>query len=167
MQRVNELFGKEVVSQTNGEKQGSVQDIVFDEGASNIVALLVGGFVGRNRVVRWTSIASVGDVVVVVGEEALDKLGEDPEVAELHEKSHRITGTEIVTQEGEKIGEVRDLFVNKRGQVAGYEVSRGTISDMRGRKFLPMENVRASGKDTIIVSDAGLLSVEEAEKARG
>jgi len=167
MQRVNELFGKEVVSQTNGEKQGTVQDVVFDEEASNIVALLVGRFVGRNRVARWTSIASVGDVVLVVGEEALDKLGEDPQVAELHEKSHRITGTEIVTQGGEKIGEVRDLFVNKRGQVAGYEVSRGTISDMRGRKFLPIENVRASGKDTIIVSDAGLLSVEEAEKARG
>jgi hypothetical protein len=30
-----------------------------------------------------------------------------------------------------------------------------------------MENVRATGKDTIIASDAGLLSVEEAEKARG
>jgi uncharacterized protein YrrD len=28
---VNELFGEEVASQTNGEKQGTVQDIVFDE----------------------------------------------------------------------------------------------------------------------------------------
>ena len=167
MQRVNELFGKEVVSQTNGEKQGAVQDIVFDEKVSNIVALLVGGFVGRNRVVRWTSIASVGDMVVLEGEEALSKLGEDPEASDLRQKSHKITGTDIVTQEGEKIGEVRDLFVNKRGQVAGYEVSRGRISDVRGRKFLPMENVRATGKDTIIVSDANLLPVEEAEKAKG
>jgi sporulation protein YlmC with PRC-barrel domain len=31
MQRVNELFGKEVVRQTSGEKQGNVRDIVFDE----------------------------------------------------------------------------------------------------------------------------------------
>jgi hypothetical protein len=48
----------------------------------------------------------VGDVVVVGGEEALDRLREDPEVANLHKKSHTVTGTEIVTQEGEKIGEV-------------------------------------------------------------
>lgn len=167
IQRVNELFGKDVVSQTSGEKQGTVQDIVLNEDASNIVALLVGGFVGRGRAVRWTSVASVGDVVVLGGEETLHKLGEDSEVANLHKKKHRITGTDIVTQEGEKIGEVRDLFINERGQVGGYEVSRGMVSDMRGREFLPMENVRAIGKDTIIVSDPDLVPVEEAEKARG
>ena len=116
---------------------------------------------------RWTSVASVGDVVVVGGEEALGKLGEDLEVADLRKKSHTITGTEIVTQEGEKIGEVRDIFVNERGRVGGYEVSRGMVSDLRGRKFLPMENVQAIGKDTIIVSNPDLLPVAEAEKARG
>ena len=167
MQRVNELFGKEVVRQTSGEKQGNVRDIVFDEGSLNIVALLVGGMVGHGRALRWTSVASVGDVVVVGGEETLDKLREDLEVAELHKKSDTITGTEIVTQEGEKIGEVRDTFVNERGQVGGYEVSRGMVSDLRGRKFLPRENVQAIGKDTIIVSNLDLLPVKEAEKARG
>jgi uncharacterized protein YrrD len=167
MQRVNELFGKEVVSQTSGEKQGTVRDIVFDEDATNIVALLVGGFIGRDRALRWTSVASVGDVVVLGGEGTLNKLGEDPEVADLHKKRQNITGTEIVTQEGEKIGEVRDLFVNERGQVGGYEVSRGLVSDMRGRKFLPIRNIRTIGKDTIIVSNPDLLPVEEAEKARG
>jgi len=164
---VNELFGKEVVRQTSGEKQGNVRDIVFDEESLSIVALLVGGMVGRGRALRWTSVASVGDVVVVGGEEPLEKLGEDLEVADLRKKGHTITGTEIVTQEGEKIGEVRDVFVNERGRVGGYEVSRGMVSDLRGRKFLPVENVRAIGKDTIIVSDPGLLPVEEAEKARG
>ena len=167
MQRVNELFGKEVVRQISGEKQGNVRDIVFDEESLNIVALLVGSRVGRGRALRWTSVASVGDVVVVGGEEALGKLGEDLEVADLRKKSHTITGTEIVTQEGEKIGEVRDIFVNERGRVGGYEVSRGMISDLRGRKFLPMENVEAIGKDTIIVSNPDLLPVAEAEKARG
>ena len=52
MQRVNELFGKEVVRQTSGEKQGNVRDIVFDEGSLNIVALLVGGTIGRGRALR-------------------------------------------------------------------------------------------------------------------
>ncbi len=167
MQRVNELFGKEVVRQTSAEKQGNVRDIVFDEESRNIVALLVGGMVGRGKALRWTSVTNVGDVVVVGGEEALDKLGEDPEVANLHKKRHTVTGTEIVTQEGERIGEVRDVFVNEQGRVGGYEVSRGIVSDLRGRKFLPIENVQAIGKDTIIASNPDLLPVEEAEKARG
>ncbi len=167
MQRVNELFGKEVVRQTSGEKQGKVRDIVFDEESRNIVALLVGGMVGRAKALHWTLVASVGDVVVVGGQEALEKLGEEPEVADLHKKRHTITGTEIVTQEGEKIGEVRDVFVNERGRVGGYEVSRGAVSDLRGRKFLPIENVQAIGKDTLIASNTDLLPVAEAEKARG
>src|SRR4028118_1560427 len=107
MQRVNELFGKEVVSQTSGEKQGTVRDIVFDEDASNIVALLVGGFIGRDRALRWTSVGSGGDVVVLGGEGTLNKLGEDPEVADLHKKRQRITGTQIGTQQGAKSGEAR------------------------------------------------------------
>ena len=56
--------------------------------------------------------------------------------------------------------------MNERGQVGGYEVSRGLVSDMRGRKFQPIKNIRAIGKDTIIVSNSDLLPVEEAEKAR-
>ena len=41
------------------------------------------------------------------------------------------------------------------------------VSNLRDRKFLPIENVQAIGKDTIIVSNPDLLPVEEAEKARG
>ena len=41
------------------------------------------------------------------------------------------------------------------------------VSDLRGRTFLPKENVQAIGKDTIIVRNLDLLPVKEAEKARG
>lgn len=57
--------------------------------------------------------------------------------------------------------------MTERVRVGGYEVSRSMVSGLRGRKFLPMENVQAIGKNTIIVSNPGLLPVEEAEKARG
>jgi uncharacterized protein YrrD len=62
---------------------------------------------------------------------------------------------------------VRDIFVNEQGRVGGYEVSRGMVSDLRGRKFLPIENVQAIGKDTIIANRLNVLPGEEAEKARG
>ncbi len=101
---------------------------------------------------------------MIGGEAELVALGEDPEVADLHKKGHKITGTDIVSEEGEKIGTVGDLFVNERGKVIGYEVSRGMISDLRGREFLPVENIRTAGKDAIIASDPELVSVEDAEK---
>lgn len=164
MQRVNELFDKEIVNQATGEKQGTIRDLVLDSEARSVVALLVGGMIGRDRVVRWDSLVSVGDVVVIGNEAPLVELGDDPEVADLHEKGHRVTGTDIITEEGEKIGTVGDLFVDHRGEVVGYEVSGGTISDLRGRKLLPMEKVRAIGKDAIIASDPDLPSLKDAEE---
>lgn len=164
MQRANKLFGKEVVEQATGEKQGTVHDLVLDSKALSFIALLVGGMIGRDRVVRWNSVVSVGDVVVIGDEAPLAKLGDDPEVAHLHEKGHRVTGTEIISEEGEKLGTVSDLFVDDRGRVIGYEVSGGTISDLRGRKFLPVEKVRAAGKDAIIASDPELSPLKDAEE---
>lgn len=167
MQRVNELFGKEVVGRTTGEKLGTVRDIVFDGEARGIVALLVGGTLSRDRVVRWGSVASLGDVVVVGDDAPLEKAGDDREVRDLRKRGYKITGTDIYTEGGEKIGTVHDLFVNGLGLVAGYEVGRGVVSDLAGRKFLPIEQVRANGKDAIIVRDgAGLVSVKGVEKDR-
>lgn len=164
MQKANELFGKEVINQTSGEKQGTVRDLVFDEDRRSIVAMMVGGLVGRGTVLRWRSISSVGEVVVIEGEEALVKPGDDPEVADLRDKGHRLTGTEIVTEDGEKIGSVDDLFVDERGRVTGYEVTRGLVSS---NKFLPIESVRSIGKDAIIAGEPDLMSLKEAEKERG
>ena len=57
-------------------------------------------------------------------------------------------------------------FRERVGSSSSYEVSKGMISDLRGRKFLPIlpiENAQAIGKDTIIVSNPDLLPVEEAK----
>lgn len=162
VQRVNELFHKEIVNQATGEKQATVSDIVFDGEVSNIVALLVGGgLLSRARVVRWASIVSLGDVIVVGDEASLDKLGNDPEVEELHKRAFRITGTDIVTEAGEKTGTVNDLFVDRRGRIIGYEVKQGLV---RSSKFLPIGKVRTVGKDAIIASDSDLEPVKDVEK---
>ncbi len=164
MRKANELFDKEVVNQTSGEKQGTIRDLVFDEDGRSIVAMMVGGLVRRNKVLRWRSISSVGEVVVIESEEALVDPGDDPEVADLRDKERKFTGTDIVTEDGEKIGSVDDLFVDERGRVTGYEVKRGLVS---GNKFLPIESVRSIGKDAIITGGPELMSLKEAEKERG
>lgn len=168
MQRVNELFGKEIVNQATGIKQATVREMVFDQEGRNIVALLVGGgLLGHNTVVRWSSIMSLGDVIVVEGEALLAVGSEDPEVANLRKQAHRITDTNVITEGGEKIGTVSNLFVDERGRVVGYEVKQGLLKDLGGRKFLPMENVRGVGKDAIVAINSDLMSIKDAEKVRG
>ena len=67
MHSVNELFGREVVNESTGEKLAKVQNVVFDEDSNRIVALAVPGnrVLGGSRVVRWSWISSIGDVLVM------------------------------------------------------------------------------------------------------
>lgn len=159
MHSVNGIFGREVVNESTGEKLAKVQNIVFDEDSSTIVALLIPGdrMLGGSRVVRWNLVSSIGDVIVVRDSELVD-LKEDAEVAGLSRQSHQITGTDIVTEGGEKIGAVSDLLVDDRGAVIGYEIKQGLLG---GRDFLPVEKVRSAGRDAIIAEDADLPSMKD------
>lgn len=157
MHRINDLLGREVFDQDTGDGLGSVEEVVFDDDTRRVVALLVGGGLLRSpRVVRWSSVANVADVVAVRGGGALENLGSDPEVAALRRRSREVEGKEIITEEGEKVGEVSDLFVGDLGEVLAYEVKSGLVSDLMGRKFLPIEAVRSSGGDVVVASAARL-----------
>src|SRR5690242_11330428 len=103
MQKINEIFGKEVINQTSGEKIATVHDVVLDRDLRQIVALLVrgGGLFSDTRVVRWNAVVSMGDVVVVRAE-PLPTLKEDAEVADLSEHANRITGTSVISDKGEQ-----------------------------------------------------------------
>jgi uncharacterized protein YrrD len=92
---------------------------------------------------------------------ALDSLDSDSLVSALRRRSHEIEGKEVVTEGGEKIGEVSDLFIGDSGDVLGHEIKSGFVKDLMGRKFLPVEKVWSSGGDAIIAADAGLPIVED------
>ena len=102
--------------------------------------------------------ASVAEVVAVRGDGALGGLDCDPLVSALRRRSHEVEGKEVITEGGEKIGEVSDLFIGDSGDVLGYEIKSGFVKDLMGRKFVPVEKVRSSGGDAIIAADAGLPS---------
>lgn len=161
MHSVNGLFDKEVVVRDTGEKQATVKEIVFGKDARAIVALLIsGGLLDGSRVVRWKSIVSLKDVVVVHGDAPFQKLKDEPEVENLHRHSHRITGTEVI-HDGEKIGAVDDIFIDDSGFVVGYEVKKGMLSS---NKFLPVEDIESSGKDAIVARTSDLPSVKDAKR---
>ena len=164
MYRVNDLLGKEVFDQDTGEKLAGVKEVIFDDDTQRVVALLVGGgLLQSDSVVKWDSVANVADVVALRGGAAPHDLGSDPEVSELRRRSREAEGKEIVTEDGQKIGEVSDLFVGEGGEVLGYEVKSGLVKDLAGRKFLPVGKVRSSGGDAVIAADADLPAVNEVE----
>jgi len=155
MQKVNQMFGKEVINQVSGEKIATVHDIVMDRDTRRVTALLIrsGGLMGNTSVVHWDLVVSVGDVVVIRAERNLPSLNDDAEVSELAKHAKRITGTSVISDKGEQLGSVGDIFINERGEVVGFEVKQGMLHSNR---YLPAEHVQAVGKDAVISTLADL-----------
>ncbi len=153
MHKVNELLGRDILGQDTGEKRGTVKNLLFDEATTRVVALVVdgGGFFGGTKTVRWEYVVNVGDVVMLAGGAPLDNPKEDPEIDALRGRQHHITGTNIVTEGGEKVGEAADVLLDDAGVVRAYEVKRGVIRDLSGREQVPAEDVISSGRDAIII----------------
>lgn len=169
MRKATELIGKELVNQATGEKLATIQDVILDKNAHHVLAVLIdsGGWFRDAKVVHWRNVASVGDVVVVRGETAPIIASEDPQIALLMEEKTTMTGTTIISGDGERIGTVSDLYIADDGRVVGFEVSQGFLSDFGGRKFLASEHVTAVGKDAIIASPADLVPVKEVLHEQG
>lgn len=166
MRKANELIGKSIVHQASGERLGSVRDLVFEPNARRVAAILVdnGGLFRDARVISWSAVASIGDVVMVTGDTLVQRASDAPEVSEELRQDVQISGTPIVSESGERIGTVGDLFINDAGAVIGYEIKQGFVSDLAGRKFLAVEQVKTIGKDAIIADVSDLPTVKQAQR---
>ncbi len=166
MRKANELFGKTIVAQASGERLATVRDVVLDRDARKVAALLVdgGGWFSSAKVVLWSNVISAGDVIIVPGADAITTVEQNSYLADLLRHPQRMTGTTLISTGGERIGTVGDLFINERGEVVGYEVKQGFMSDLAGRKFLPADTVETIGQDAIIAKDAVLTPLKEATR---
>ncbi len=166
MRKANELFGKTIVAQASGERLTTVRDVILDRDARKVAALLVdgGGWFSSAKVVMWSNVISAGDVIIVQGADSITTVEQDSDLADLLSHPQRMTGTTLISAGGERIGTVGDLFINERGEVVGYEVKQGFISDLGGRKFLPADTVQTIGQDAIIAKDTVLTPLKEATR---
>ena len=165
MRKAKELIGKPIVDQASGQHIATVHDLIFGSDAHHVAALLVenGGWFHDARVVCWDAIANIGDVVMVQGDTAIAKASETPELADELKQDVRLSGLPIMSDSGERVGTVGDLFIDDAGVVVGYEIKQGFISDLTGRKFLFAESVQTVGRDAVIANVNELTTLKQAQ----
>lgn len=165
MHKVNDLYGKQVINQSTGERVAAVRDVVLDADARRIVALVVGDgmWSKEERVIRWDTITSIGDYVIAEGSQPFAVIDEDAEVADLRKQAHQITGTMIVSSTGERLGAAGDMFYDESGAIAGYAIKQGIMGNSDDAPFLAAEQIQAVGKDAIIANVSDLAALHTAE----
>jgi uncharacterized protein YrrD len=168
MRRGRELLGLSVVGQEDGRRLGNVRDLFFDHDTDELLALVIAekdlfGLIDA-QIVPWREIVSIGgDVILARNSASIIKLRDDPRVREMAQRETVLSGTAVMSQSGEKIGTLADMFIDETtGRVLGYEVSNGFLSDtLRGKKFVPAPPGLAIGRDAAIAPPSAEAQIKK------
>jgi uncharacterized protein YrrD len=167
MRRVTELVGKPIVTSDTGKDVGSAADVLVSQDGSRLVGFVItrGTLRGEKGVLPFEQVQSLGrDVIVAKGEPLiLDReQWADEGVASI--RSSSFVHKRIVTTDGRRLGEVKDLCVDERsGDIAGYEVVESGFAGLVQRRRTVERSGRVVVGPDVVILDADALAENESE----
>jgi len=168
MRKGRSIIGLKVISQPDGIDLGKVKDLVFDHDTDELLALLISdkelfGIIDA-QIVPWHEVRTIGpDVVLVASTESKINAGSDRRVKDIMDRETALSGTKVYTTDGRDLGSLADMYIDEEtGQVLGYELSGGFVSDtMSGKQFMQAPGDISIGRDAALVSPEVAAEIEE------
>jgi len=159
MKRASRVIGKPVFSLSEGERLGTVDELVLNPLTNAVVGLVVltPGFLRKREVVALADVHSLGaDAVMLGSKSSLHRAEEVPEpLRSQAEQRVALLGKRLVTEGGRVLGEIVDILFDSSGRIVGYQLSSGLWRDLgTGRPFVPaLPGPMHLGRDALIVPD--------------
>lgn len=157
MRKESELIGLPVISKETGKKIATIREIIYSEKKNKVVGILVseGNIFREARLIQFNNVDSIGkDALIIENENLVEKSSLLPEINQLINEK-KITEDEILTEDGESLGHVRDIIIDvENGTVVGFILTDGLIQDLKeGRNVLPYSIETIFGENSIIISN--------------
>lgn len=154
MIKIGDIVGLPLISTSQGEKFGMVQEVLLNLSKGVITGFILdkGGFLRDKKIVDISQIKSIGESAITIPaddikvESGLESFSDCVNYKEFITKP-------VYTHSGKSLGIIQDIFVNEEnGHVIGFEVSEGIIHDiLEGRGIIPLPKSTIYGKDTVVV----------------
>lgn len=159
---IEDLIGKTVLSRTTGNKLGEIYDLYVDPVEGLLVGLTIKAPNGVIGGIDYKDVSSFGqDAVMINSDDPIVPLKEEWMESHPHAKKHLI-GINIVTESGELLGQVANIYVQLAAPpLIIYEVRESILDKLLGRNFF----IYASG-GTAISSQAERIVVPDETKSR-
>ena len=164
MARYEFVKGLPVITIAEGKQVGKIDDMVIDpeHKAVSWLRLHSGGMLGGERL--WVSVAAVhgvGEDAVTINAEADARAPADaPEALALVKAKRGIIGNKVITENGERVGEVRDFEVDPTTfALTSLSVPPGmnVVGDIL---MIPGDKVLTIGEDMIVVAAGATMRPE-------
>ena len=156
MRRMAELIGLPVISRSNGEILGEVDDLIYLPTSSQIRGLVIKST--EQYYTESDNIYKIGsDVIILNHSSLLYEYQKAPGIG-ITERTGTIMGEPVITNDGKEIGAINDLVIDENDyRLVGYEVSGGVIQDvLQGRNILSLDDDITYGKDALIINNKNI-----------
>jgi uncharacterized protein YrrD len=166
MHKGSDVIGKPVITLDEGKKIHKIYDVLFDAEHKNILGFLLqeGGVFQKALVLPFAGVKKIGtDAFTIERENVVVEAEQDERIKAVIKSHNTIKGKKVMTESGEFLGSVSDIFFNETsGEIVGYEVSGGMFSDAySGKSFLPAPKTLTIGADVVFVPDDVAQLMEE------
>jgi uncharacterized protein YrrD len=155
---IDKIVGMPVMSRATGNKLGEVYDLYIDPAQGILMGITIKAPNGKLGGIDYKNVYSFGKDAVMVNDESLITVLTDEWVAQHpHAKKHLI-GTNVLTEGGNHLGEIGNIFVRLTSPPAVVYEMRGSMWDkLMGRNmfiYAAHAGALSSNAERMIVPDA-------------
>lgn len=152
----SDLKGRAIVTLSNAEKVGTVDDVLFDTQYRQVLGLRVRkGLLNHSEAVLREAVSAIGDDAITVP--SPDALNEEKRFPELQRAAslEQVHNTKVVTEGGQLLGTVGDLEVDDEARtVISYALAAPLLDRLRHRE------AHISAHDVLQIGGGGIMTVK-------
>ena len=154
---IGDVRGMPVLRRETGEKIGDVSDVLIDTSSGNVLGLEIKGHGGELLGMDARNVLIGRDAVMASAVEGFDPEASASRLRSGTRAAHDLKGTGVVTEDGQFLGRIDEVYLSLDEPRAFYRVVESTIQRFLGRGFfLPGDVLRAyspEGPRMIVPSD--------------
>ena len=161
----NDILGKDVLSRLDGQKIGSIKDIVISKDHARIVAFIVetGGLFSAATAVAMENVVSFGkDAIVITDSKAVVRVDHFPAVKEIMDDRDGLVGKQVLSEAGDRKGKIEDIYFDEStGSIVGLEMEgRLTPKGSNAAVQLRLDDIVSIGPDAVVINRASVPGLE-------
>jgi uncharacterized protein YrrD len=151
--RYKRLLTLKVINRETGEPMGKIVDVVYSDDYKSIAYLII----KNNNLIKNKVPVSYRDINFLNNNQALYLNTNDVIQDKLEnniKEGFKYIDKEIRTEEGECIGYIKDIIINKEeGTVEGFIITEGVFEDLlKGRNYMPLFDDTSIREDCICIN---------------
>lgn len=161
----HDVLGMNVLSRLDGQKIGSIKDIVISKDHGRIVAFILetGGLFSADSAVAMENVVSFGkDALVITDSKAVARVDHFPAVKEIMDDRDGLVGKQVFSESGDRKGKVEDIYFDESsGSIVGLEVEgKFTPKGSNAAVQLRLSDIVSIGPDAVVINMASVPALE-------